>query len=131
MEENIQNIENWEYAFESFRYVFPKEMINTEPITIEGNVVEDRNLIRLRAILTAISELKYYPDHMDLFLKIKEYAAGEGCRDAGIVSLKAAMEKMDKSGTTQECVNGEEIYYCKYCEYGELCARRKSGEFSD
>lgn len=131
LEENIQNIENWEYAFESFLYVFPKEMINTEPITIEGNVVEDRNLIRLRAILTAISELKYYPDHMDLFLKIKEYAAGEGCRDAGIVSLKAAMEKKDKSGTTQECVNGEEIYYCKYCEYGELCARRKSGEFSD
>lgn len=131
LEEDIDNIKDWEYEFEAFQYVFPKEMINTKPLTIEGNVVEDRNLIRFRAILTAIEELEYYPDHVDLFDKIREYAAGEGCRDAGITALKDAMEKRDKDGMALGIVNADETYLCRYCEYGELCARRKSGELGD
>ncbi len=125
--ESIGNIDEWEVEFESFNYVFPMENKDFEPIRIEAGEIEGVNLTRLKCILTALQDKKTYPDHVELREIVKEYATKYVAKDAGISSLSANMDQVDRSGTVTG-ISKNEIEYCKYCDYGDACIHRKAGE---
>lgn len=125
--ESLWNIDEWEVEFESFNYVFPMENKDFEPIRIEAGEIEGINLTRLKCILTALQDKKTYPDHLELREIVKEYATKYVAKDAGISSLSANMDQVDRSGTVTG-ISKNEIEYCKYCDYGDACIHRKAGE---
>lgn len=120
-------MEEWEYVFESFRYVFPMERKDTEPLIITADEIEGINLSRLKTILTAINRYKEYPDHIDLYNYVRQYKESYEADDIWLEALNNAMDKFDSKGNYVG-INTDEISHCRYCEYQNLCERRKAGE---
>lgn len=125
--ESVENIDEWDIEFESFNYAFPMENKDFEPIKIEAAKIEGINLTRLKCILTALQDKKTYPDHLELYEIVKEYALKYSAKDAEISNLSFNMTHTDKSGNVTG-ISDDEINHCKYCEYGDVCIHRKAGE---
>lgn len=109
--------------FDSFQYTFPQEQEEQSVLRIEGAEVEGNNVTRLQVELTAMSELNNYPDHMDLVRKLNEYKD-----DSGYEQFKSKLDELYDCIVENGKPNSVEMNYCKYCNYGNICPKRKAGE---
>lgn len=126
-----EDLAKWDCVFQEFRYEFPMDSDKTGgkgkfPI-IEDKNIEGINVTRMKSILTSIAEKKTYPDRLELYSAIKEFANEKryGKTDTNLAVLQMAIEKEDKIVTGKRG-SGED--YCKYCSYQELCTKRKAGD---
>jgi len=119
--ENNQAIKTFEVEFSDFSYHFPKEEDNW--IYQIGNAeIEGKNITRLKAALTALKDLSEFPDHEQLYNKIKEYGVTYSSKDPFITELSEKLTKPQKGVMVDE-----ENKNCDYCSYGDICPAKKGG----
>lgn len=123
----IENPDEFEFEFHSFQYVFPFEKKDETPLEILPTELEGLNITRLKIILTALRDKKNYMDHIDLYETVKEYQEKYVLEDSKISDLYSAMTKVEKN--KEEHILLDEISHCKYCNYANLCEKRKAGVF--
>lgn len=122
--ELIQDIDTWDVEFDTFQYIFP--MQGAESLVVLPDGMESKNLTRLKVILTALEEKQIYPDHLELVGILKEYINVYGSKDSNIQTLYNIIMKPNPDGT--DGLIQDEIKYCAYCSYGNLCEHRKAGD---
>jgi len=124
--EKDETIRDYSIEFVSFTYMFP--MDSCLEIVIPSDEIEGVNLSRIKSALTAMEDMEAYPDKVDLFEKIKEYAGEYAAKDPNVCVLLDNISKKDRS--TKEIKGMKDKYKagCDYCGYKEFCLKRKAGE---
>ena len=116
--EQDDSVKDYTYEFDCFRYDFPMEKNDEEPITIPKDNLEGTNIIRLKSILAILGHKQMYPDHKEFRDILEELSNDYPADGAAIKNLKLAVEQGYKA----------EIDNCDYCTYKYLCINRKAGE---
>lgn len=119
--------EGWTFEFVSFRYDFPSDRDQTaKKIEIKDNQLDANSRLRLRVILSAMSENNTYPDVLELLEYVSGNPDGLAARtgDPELVELIKDLNK--KKGK-----DGKYKGPCKFCSYKDLCINRKSGNIKD
>ena len=120
--EQMDEIKDYDVAFEKFYYVFPKELEDTEPLACD---IEDEVLLmkRMKSIMTVYETEHFYPNKPELLKmlneKEKEYKKADSSVD---VLIDAMCDKDDR-----DSLNKNEADSCRYCGYQDLCIERKAG----
>lgn len=125
LEEN-EDIKSYQVVFDSFSYDFPyHDDIDACSLTIPDAAIETRNLQRLKVALTAMEDLKAYPDKVDIFNKTVEYCDDVSKATDELLNFKAGImpsnSKIVKMSTDYK-------YGCDYCYYNHICEKRRAGE---
>ena len=116
--------QSWKYVFDNFRYEFPMDETDEEPVVLRESELAGLNMDRLKVILTIITSDKMYPDHLDLYERLEDLAGKYPDDEELLHNLKDKMSKKNK-----EVISDDEVKYCKYCSYQSLCEHRKEGAF--
>ncbi len=120
--ESNSGISSYTPVFDAFEYIFPMDN-DIKKMRIEESEISGLNEARLRLILTVLRKKQVYPDHLDLYEFALEYR-NRNYYDA--TQVYQQMIKTKKNGDAY--LNPEEYSGCRYCDYQDLCEKRKAGE---
>ncbi len=117
--------EGWSFVFETFRYDFPTDHKEKE---IPTDIMEGKNITRLRAVLTIMKTTNSYPDVLEFYeslvkepIKLEEKYKNE---DPGLTILAKDLARFTRD-------RKQLIGPCKHCSYKDLCINRKAGRIKD
>lgn len=117
--------EGWNFVLKTFRYDFPTDHKEKE---IPVDIMEGKNITRLRAILTIMGKTNSYPDVLELYEGIAkepiELEKNHKKEDPGLTTLAKNLARFTRDRTML-------IGPCSYCSYKDLCINRKAGKIKD
>lgn len=125
LEEN-EDIKSYKITFDSFSYDFPyHDDVGDCSFVIAEADIESRNLQRLKVALTAMEDIKAYPNKVDIFNKTVEYCEDTSKATDALLDFKAGI-KAQRSKVVK--MSNDYKNGCEYCYYSHLCDKRRAGE---